>query len=318
MKSNPLVSVIIPAYNCEKYLDRALSSVMNQTWPQYECIVIDDGSTDKTSDVAKQWEDKIRYEYQENAGASTARNRGIELAQGELIAFLDADDSWVETKLESQIILFQQYPELALVCTGTLLVKEASNQVHSNLYAAELDPSAVEIYLDFGDLIENPYLATSTVMVPTKLARSLNGFDANLRTAEDLDFYFKCCWERTFAKINQQLVYKADIDESLGNGPDTYLDNLFVIDRFCKNYPDTLKRYEKSIHKQKSHIYSRWISYSLYLGNGVLVRSLLKEAEQFEIKGKMKYLLKSFFCHLIAKLKNRQLVETVPVESKKY
>ena len=111
-QSTLLVSVIIPVYNGELYLKEALDSVFSQTYRPIEVIVIDDGSTDKTRDIALQYADKITYIYQQNGGVASARNRGIEASHGEYLSLLDADDLWIETKLQEQMDQFQQNPEL--------------------------------------------------------------------------------------------------------------------------------------------------------------------------------------------------------------
>jgi len=107
---NPTVSVIIPTYNRAHLVGRAIQSVLNQTYQDFELIVVDDGSTDNTEEVVKGFNDaRIRYiRHDENKGLPAARNTGIEAARGEYIAFLDSDDEWLERKLEKQIALFEQ------------------------------------------------------------------------------------------------------------------------------------------------------------------------------------------------------------------
>ena len=111
-----VVSVIIPVYNCERYLGEAIESVLAQTCRPLEIIVVDDGSTDRTADVAKSFTPTARYVSQANAGAPAARNRGAELAQGDFLSYLDADDLWVEDKLERQMACLDADPELDMVC----------------------------------------------------------------------------------------------------------------------------------------------------------------------------------------------------------
>jgi glycosyltransferase involved in cell wall biosynthesis len=112
----PLVSVIIPCYNAEKYVGQAIESALAQTYPKKEVIVIDDGSTDGSLDVIKSFGDRIRWETGPNRGGSAARNRGIELAQGELIQFLDADDLLHPQKLERQVPLVLETPDMIVYC----------------------------------------------------------------------------------------------------------------------------------------------------------------------------------------------------------
>jgi glycosyltransferase involved in cell wall biosynthesis len=103
----PLVSCIIPVWNCEKYLSDAIDSILGQTYRPIELIVVDDGSTDRTSDVIARYGDKLRTVRQANSGPGAARNAGIALAQGPYIAFLDADDLWDKNKLERQVACLQ-------------------------------------------------------------------------------------------------------------------------------------------------------------------------------------------------------------------
>lgn len=110
------ISVVIPAFNNERHLGRAIDSVLAQTRPAEELIVVDDGSTDRTGEVARAYGDKIRYLRQENAGASAARNAGIRAAAGEWIAFLDADDEWLPDKLALQTEHLENHPELPWTC----------------------------------------------------------------------------------------------------------------------------------------------------------------------------------------------------------
>ena len=112
MKDTALVSAIIPVYNCERYLAEAIESVLNQTYQPIEVIVINDGSTDDTEAVAKRFDSSIRYYAHPNKGLGATRNRGVELAQGHFIAFLDADDLWVADKIERQMAYFDDGPDL--------------------------------------------------------------------------------------------------------------------------------------------------------------------------------------------------------------
>ena len=102
MQKQPLVSVIIPVYNREKFLAEAIDSVLAQTYRPIEIIVIDDGSTDKSGEIARSYAE-TKYIYQDNQGVSVARNIGVDAAQGEFLAFLDSDDMWLHNKLETQI-----------------------------------------------------------------------------------------------------------------------------------------------------------------------------------------------------------------------
>ncbi|WRH67485.1 MAG: glycosyltransferase family A protein [Planktothrix sp. GU0601_MAG3] len=116
--ATPQISVIIPAYNCDRYVDQAVESILNQTYPADEIIIIDDGSQDNTRQVLQPYSDHIHYVYQENQGVSVARNHGLNLARGEFIVFLDADDIFLPDKLAAQLAVFQAQPHLGLVQSG--------------------------------------------------------------------------------------------------------------------------------------------------------------------------------------------------------
>ena len=116
MKENPLVSVIIPVYNYDRYLAEAVESVLSQTYQHLEVIVVDDGSTDRSGEVAKSFAGRgVRYCQQVHSGIGPTRNKGVELAQGVFIAFLDADDRWPVQKIERQLRAFESDPALEMV-----------------------------------------------------------------------------------------------------------------------------------------------------------------------------------------------------------
>ncbi len=116
MKENPIVSVIIPVYNYERYLAEAIESVLGQTYRHLEVIVVDDGSTDQSGEVAKSFAERgVRHCHQLHAGIGPTRNKGVELARGDFLAFLDADDRWPEEKIERQLKAFENDPGLEMV-----------------------------------------------------------------------------------------------------------------------------------------------------------------------------------------------------------
>jgi len=116
MGADPLISAIIPCYNGERYLAAAIESVVQPTYRAVEVIVFDDGFTDRTEEVARRFEGAIRYDRQPHAGSGAARNRGVALASGDFLAFLDADDLWIEDKLARQMAPLQADPALEIIC----------------------------------------------------------------------------------------------------------------------------------------------------------------------------------------------------------
>lgn len=116
MKSNnELVSVVVPVFNCEEYLAEAIESILEQTYKHFEIIVVNDGSTDNTEKVAEKYSDHIKYYYQVNKGIGPARNLGIDNSSGNYLSFLDADDLYIENKLEKQLGVIISNPEIEIV-----------------------------------------------------------------------------------------------------------------------------------------------------------------------------------------------------------
>ena len=181
----PKVSVIIPTYNNAQYLNDAIASVLNQTYTNYEIIVIDDGSSDHTSEIVEKYQDKISYIYQENQGVSAARNKGISLAKGEFIAFLDADDLFMAHKLEKQVEVFEQQPELGIVNSGFRLIR-ADGKFIADIKRWETIPDlTIETWI-----LCKPVLPSAMMFRKTWLEK-VNGFDTRWFFSEDIDLVFR-------------------------------------------------------------------------------------------------------------------------------
>ena len=117
MKKGSLVSVIIPAYNRERYLAETIDSVLAQDYRPIEIIVVDDGSTDGTADVAGRFSQVVRYFFQPNSGCGSALNAGVEKAEGKYLSFLGSDDLWTENKLTLQLQVMISAPEISMAST---------------------------------------------------------------------------------------------------------------------------------------------------------------------------------------------------------
>ncbi len=129
----PKVSVIIPTYNCAHYLADALESVFQQTFSDYEVIVVDDGSPDNTKEVVERfitrYPSRLKYIYQPHQERSVARNNGIQAASGEYIAFLDADDQWLPHKLSIQVPILDEHPEIGLVHSDIIFMNQEGKDI---------------------------------------------------------------------------------------------------------------------------------------------------------------------------------------------
>ena len=192
------ISAVIPAYNSQEHIARAIDSVLAQTRPADEIIVVDDGSTDKTADVVRGYGDKVILIQQENGGVSVARNTGIETATGDWIAFLDADDEWLENKLELQCELLERNPQLCWVCSGFFVktgvpsgLKLAFNsEVNDDLKSQS---GAVKTFYDSFAVEFSPW--TSVVIVKRSVFDLVGMFKPGMKKAQDTDLWLRISYE---------------------------------------------------------------------------------------------------------------------------
>lgn len=276
----PLVSVVIPAYNCERYIARAVRSVLGQTYTNFECIVIDDGSTDGTAAVVEGFGERVRLIRQCNGGASAARNAGIAAAQGRYIAFLDSDDYWLSSKLECQVEIMREHPDLALVSCGFSWLRAGVDPDYLDPSAPVYDPSALELQEGLGDLLNAPYLGTPTVLVDALLATEAGGFDTSLPVGEDLDFYLKICAGRRFVRLRQTLVLCQLRHGSLTTRPGGYRYAIEVLERVRLRHSDADTRIFEMVDHCKQDIYRKWIESLIFRGEGAEARSVLRASRR--------------------------------------
>ncbi len=189
-----MFSVIIPAYNAEKYVATAIKSVLRQTNPDFEIIVVDDGSADNSKCVVQQVSDaRITYIYQENAGVSVARNTGIQNASGDYICFLDADDEWLPNHLETLTDLIRSYAECSVYFTGyqirlttgklvprtQQLLKSVSEETFSN-------ENGYDLICRYGYLMN-----TNSVCFKKEAVEKVGYFEPGVRNGEDDDMWYR-------------------------------------------------------------------------------------------------------------------------------
>lgn len=180
------MSVVIPVYNCGCYLAKAIESALNQTQPPSEIIVVDDGSTDNTSEVARSFGSRVRYICQTNAGPAAARNIGMATAHGDWIAFLDSDDLWFPYKLEHQTAVLNTLNRSALLCGAVTIFRDKPP------YPPFIPKG--DVYLTpfcSKQLLERNRIVTSTVLLPRNIAIRAGGFDPRYRGPEDWHFWLR-------------------------------------------------------------------------------------------------------------------------------
>ena len=208
----PLVSVIIPTFNDNKFLTEAITSALGQTYDHREIIVINDGSTDDTSSVLDSYGDKITVINQENNGAGAARNKGIDSANGPYIAFLDGDDVWEEDKLAKQVEYLEREPEIGLVWTDWLCMYPDNNGNFS-IFKKPVDSRYGKNVSNkttgwlYNQLLFDTLVWTSTVLVRRSVIDKVGKFDETLLRGQDYDYWLRTSRICKMHKINEALAF---------------------------------------------------------------------------------------------------------------
>ena len=187
------VSVIIPAFNAGRTIAAALRSVFTQTYCDFEVIVVDDGSTDDTEARVAEWSDRVVYKRQRNGGPGRARNAGIAIASGRLIAFLDADDVWLPRKLARQVAYFERFPSTGLLHAAALVSRAPLTTLRETADAVPLDCATQPPSHQFGPVFHGEVaINTLTVMTPRDVLEDVGGFDERRELhVEDWDLWLR-------------------------------------------------------------------------------------------------------------------------------
>ncbi|CAN0602309.1 unnamed protein product, partial [Ectocarpus sp. 12 AP-2014] len=198
-----MFSVVIPLYNKEHYIKKTMGSVFSQKFQDYEILVINDGSTDNSPSIARSFHDKrLRVIDQENSGVSSARNRGVEEARGDWIAFLDGDDIWSADHLHELSCLIEEYPRAGLVSTSSKEIKVGDEIFFTD---ALIKPSRKKIDYFKCASKDIGIVNSSNVAVLTALFKELGGF-LDCKIGEDLEFWARVALVSVVAKSYKNTV----------------------------------------------------------------------------------------------------------------
>ena len=198
---NPAVSVIIPAFNRAWCLGETLQSVLDQTFKNFEVIVVDDGSTDGTSTILHQFPQVRVHRWEDNRGVSSARNRGIAMARGEWICFLDSDDRWVENKLQSQVDWMQVHPECPACYTDEIWIRNGVRVNPKNKhrkYSGDIFRQCLPLCI----------ISPSSIMMRVSVLETTGGFDTDLAACEDYDLWLRLASRYPVDFIPEKLIIK--------------------------------------------------------------------------------------------------------------
>ena len=245
----PRVSVIVPVYQGDRFLAEAIESVLNQSYTNYEIIVINDGSTDNSRDVLLPYLEKIRYVYQENQGVAAARNLGIQMAKGEFIAFLDQDDFWFADKLALQVAGFQAQPTLGILNSGWQRVNELGKAI------VNVEPWHKASELDLRAWLQWKPVLPSAMMFSRQWLEYAGGFDSRFTQSSDVDMVLRLALMGCEAAWVPQMTvcYRQHESNTMKNSLEQAESINAVIDNFfaLSDLPSHIHLLEKEVRRSE-------------------------------------------------------------------
>lgn len=273
----PRVSVVIPTYNCERYLAQAVESVLSQNDCDYELLVIDDGSTDNTRSVLEPYSDRLGYIYQENQGVAAARNHGIKLAKGEFIAFLDSDDYFLSDKLAAQVARFDAEPNLGIVHSGWVRVDTDGQNLREIKPWEYIPKLSLETWLKWKAVLP------SAMMFRRHWLELVGGFDPRFPPAEDTEIVWrlalKGCQAGWLRRVT--VAYRQHQQSAMHKGLpqakslSAALDNFFSL----PDLPEKIRLMEGKV-RYDTLVWLAWYLY--YTGHSTEMVNYLRQAWEYK------------------------------------
>jgi glycosyltransferase involved in cell wall biosynthesis len=237
----PLISVIIPVYNGEKTIRETVFSVLNQTMPNFELIIINDGSQDSTLEIVSRIPDpRVKIFSFANAGLAVSRNRGIALANGDYLAFLDADDLWADNKLEAQLAALKENPEAAVAYSWTDCIDGQGRFLRQSAHATASGNVQANL------LLANFISSGSNVFVRKQAVVDVGGFDESLSNAQDWDLWLRLAARYEFVPVPEtQVFYRVSPHSMSTNVLGLEVSMQKVIRRSFEQAPPTLQHLQR-------------------------------------------------------------------------
>lgn len=257
------VSVIIPAYNRESFINQTLDSVIQQTYTNTEIIVVDDGCTDRTRTILEEYGTQItllEHPGRINKGQSAAINLGLEKASGKYICVLDSDDYWESNKIEKQVLFLESNPDVGLVYGNGTAVDEQSNHlydIYSDRHREENMPGTV--------LLDCYFLVPNNAMIRADIFKKTGFFDENLRSAQDHDMAIRISEVTKLAYIPDKIFHYRRHAASISRKHTElrWRNGFIILDKAIKRYPYP----RKTIRKRKAVLNFRLFQCALNAGN---------------------------------------------------
>lgn len=231
--AQPLVSVVVATYNMGHYLPQAVQSILAQSYPSVEVIIVDDGSTDDTQAVTQELarDARVRVHHQSNAGQASAKNKGIELSRGEFLAFLDADDAWMPDKLAKQMPLFQGRPAVGVVYSEYACMDGVGQPLPK-------PPTQLRRGRVSGELLIENFVSFPTAVVRRECLQKLGSFDLNYGMGIDYDLWLRISAHYEFDFVSDATVrYRIWAGQMSKNYRKRYESAIRIMQRFLDENP---------------------------------------------------------------------------------
>jgi len=309
MNTEQIVSIILPTFDRANLLSKAIQSVLGQSYKTWELLIWDDGSTDATKKIVDKFRDeRIRYFYDINHGAAYARNRAIENAIGDFIAFLDSDDIWLNNKLAEQVKALDTHPEIDCIFSNFKNVTLENNKPYfsftenqksfNKLVSVQIDEDFYQIVAGFNKSIAlGNYIATDTMMIRSDTLKRIGGFQEELRNSEDFELWWRMGLEGIqFAYHNKVLMTRYKPAGSLSSPSLLSTQNTLNALDICLN---------QTLEKEQNHLIpylnvkyrNAWQNLILEYGNSANIRktwnAFLRSLKYGFRLGSLKLLLKA-------------------------
>ncbi|WP_052055690.1 glycosyltransferase [Myxosarcina sp. GI1] len=296
----PIVSVIIPSYNSAAFLPAAIASVLTQSYRHFEIIVVDDGSVDRTRELATSY--PVKYIYQQNQGVSAARNRGVSEAIGELVVFLDADDILLPQALEIGVEAITSHPESGFVA-GSCQEIDAGGAIisESNLASTRI--------ANYQTLLRGEAFVPPSVLMFRKTAiKSVGGFNNRFKGAEDYDFYLRIARQFPIYCHNQTVTYYRRHDNNASNNAIEMLAGCLEILDLNWKFVRGNRQYERAYRAGRNYwiqLFGPYLMYQTirYLRSRQWHRAL--KALLFQLQVYPKGISEYIFAHSLVKFRHR-------------
>lgn len=271
----PRVSINLCCYNSEKYLRETLDSIINQTYKDWELVIINDGSSDSTESIINEYVKQgypIIYHYQDNKGLGYSRNEALKRSSGKYIAFIDHDDIWMPEKLKKQIPLFSINPKTAIVVSNAIQFNEKGDNA---LYCKKKPQTG---YI-FKELLVNNFICLSTAVLRKRVLNDLDEwFDSRFRHIEEAELFTRIAFAWYLDYLDEPLVKNRIHKESSSYlSPDrSPKETEMMISKFMSLYPDFEKLYNRELQKLRYYTQYYFALTDWRQGKNYLVRQRLR------------------------------------------